>query len=371
VKILAFPRDSNPYQSLLYSSMRTLGARVNYLGELTPSKTINLLLFPLELLARRAAGARLVHLHWVFGFSFPAAERHTVVRRATYGWFVVILTVSRLAGMRLVWTAHNVLPHEAVFPNDLHARRLLVDACDLVVAHSGSTLTQLEALGATPRKSAVIPHGPIPPTVPDISLRMPGSCGQPRRFLFFGRILEYKGVEDLLAAFLNMPDGVAAQLTVAGQCENVRLRARLLEMAGRDCGSVRLRFERVPSDELTQLLDAADVVVLPFRSVTTSGSAMLALSHGRPLIIPSLPAFDDIPAQATFRYDGRITALSAAVVRAATADGQILAEMSAAAREYANRTTWRQIAEITMSEMIAVLDEVPRPVACRRPASSL
>ena len=67
------------------------------------------------------------------------------------------------------------------------------------------------------------------------------------------------------------------------------------------------------------LLAAADVVVLPFRRVSTSGSALLALCHGRPLIVPDLPGLADLPGQAVLRYDGSRPGLAAALTRLADA----------------------------------------------------
>jgi glycosyltransferase involved in cell wall biosynthesis len=367
VRVLVLPRDPNPYQSLLYGEMQRLGVQVSYIGELTASQTLNLLLLPLEVGARRVAGARLIHLHWVFAFTLPGARRFPVIRRVTHLWFLVWLRTCRMLGMHLVWTAHNVLPHASVFADDVSARQALVEASDLVLAHSKTTLAELAALGAVARRSAVIQHGPIAPTMSEASLRTPGAGGGPRRFLFFGRVQEYKGVDELLAAFLAMPDDVAAHLTIAGQCDDPRLRSRLCAIARRGGASVLLRLERVPEEEVAQLLVAADVVVLPFRRVTTSGSAMLALCHGRPLIVPDLPGLADLPDQAVFRYDGEVPQLIAVLIRAARADGETLAVMSAAARGYASRTTWREIAERTMSEMISVLGDVPQADACGRP----
>ncbi|HEY6296661.1 MAG TPA: hypothetical protein VIX15_13420, partial [Streptosporangiaceae bacterium] len=245
MKLLVFPQDDgNPYQRLLYSEMERLGTRVTYLGRLTPSRSLNLLLLPAETIARRAAGARLVHLHWVFGFGLPGGERFPAVRRLAQAWFTLWLRIARLTGARLVWTAHNVLPHEAVFADDAAARRALVQACDLVLAHSASALTGLAALGATPRNSAVIPHGPLAPVPPAASLRAPGSGDGPRRIVFFGKILDYKGVEDLLAAFAAVPAAAAAatELIVAGQCDDKPMRSRLQRAAGE---RVVLRLERV------------------------------------------------------------------------------------------------------------------------------
>ena len=344
---------------MLYGEMERLGVQAIYMGELTPIGTLNFLLMPLEVTARRIAGVRIFHLHWVFTFLLPGAKRFPVMRWVAQIWFLVLLRTCRMIGMHLVWTAHNVLPHEQVFGDDVSARRALVASSDLVLAHSQSTLDELAALGAVVRRSAIIRHGPFGSIPSAESLRSPGSSGGPRRFLFFGYVREYKGVDDLLAAFAALPDGVAAHLTVAGQCDDPSLESRLRELARR-CGSnILLRLEHVPGDEVSQLLAAADVVVLPFRRTSTSGSAMLALSHGRPLIVPNLAGLADLPDQAVLRYGGGVTALAAALERLACTDDETLAAMSAAARGYAFQTTWQGIAERTMAEMVTILGDVP------------
>lgn len=367
MRILVLPRDPNPYQDLLYAEMRRLGVRITYLGELTPSHTLNVLLLPLEVGVRRLAGARLVHLHWVFVFAWPGAKRFRFVRRLGQIWFLAWLRACKLSGIRIVWTAHNVLPHEQVFADDVSARHALVRASDLVIAHSPSALAGLAALGMTPHASAIIGHGPIA-----VAESAPAGVGiGPRRFLFFGQVKAYKGVEELLLAFAALPDDVTARLTVAGQCQDPALASRLQELATRCGGRVALRLERVPDHDVAPLLADADVVVLPFRQVTTSGSAMLALTAGRPLIVPDLPGLADLPDRAVLRYAGTVPELSGALARLARADGDVLAAMCAAAREYATATSWRAIAEQTVTAILAATrdtraaDASSDPIAAR------
>ena len=126
MRVLVLPHDPNPYQRLLYGEMQRLGVRVTYIGDLTPSHTLNVLLLPLEIAARRIVGARLIHLHWVFAFALPGAGRFPVMRRIAHIWFLVWLRACRVLGMHLVWTAHNVLPHSPVFADEVSARRALV-----------------------------------------------------------------------------------------------------------------------------------------------------------------------------------------------------------------------------------------------------
>ena len=339
--------------------MQRLGVEAVYIGELTPIRTLNFLLMPLEVAARRMAGARIFHLHWVFTFMLPGAKRFPVMRWVAQIWFLVLLRTCRMIGMHLVWTAHNVLPHEQVFSDDVSARRALVESSDLVLAHSQSTLDELAALGAVVRRSAIIRHGPFGPIPSAELLRSPAPAEDRVDSFSLAYVREYKGVDDLLAAFTTLPDDVAAHLTVAGHCDDPSLRSHLHELA-RKCGSnILLRLEHIPEDEVSELLAAADVVVLPFRRATTSGSAMLALSHGRPLIVPNLAGLACLPDQAVLRYDGGVTALADALVRIACTHEDTLAAMSAAARGYAFQTTWQEIAERTMSEMVSILGDVP------------
>jgi glycosyltransferase involved in cell wall biosynthesis len=356
MRVLVFPRDDlNPYQRLLYGEMGRHGARVTYLGRLTPSHTLNLLLLPAELAARRITGGRLVHLHWVFGFSPRGGSRFPFLRRLAQLWFTVWLRTIRVLGMRLAWTAHNVLPHARVFADDAAARRTLVRASDLVIVHSPAVLAELAALGAAAHRAAVIPHGPFGPAAAGASLRLPGSSDRTRQLLFFGKVEEYKGVDDLLVAMAALPGDVPVRLTVAGQCADPALRSRLRRLARTAGGRVVLRLERVPEDEVTSLLAASDVVVLPFRRITTSGSCLLALAHGRPLIVPDLAALAELPPAAVIRYDGSIPSLVAALTDAARVSQPDLAAMSAAATAYASSTSWPQIAARTLSEMASLL----------------
>jgi glycosyltransferase involved in cell wall biosynthesis len=356
MKILVLPReDTNPYQELLYEEMRRRGDRVSYLAELTPSHTLNLLLLPLEMAVRRLGGARVVHLHWVYAFGLAASPRSVVVRRATALWFALWLRTLRPLGLRLVWTAHNVLPVTPVFEDDLAARRRLVAAADLVIAHSQATLDQLAALGMTPRRSVVIPHGPFSTTAPPAVLRAPGDGDGPRELLFFGKIRPYKGVDILLRAFAALPPEFDAHLTVAGECGERALRDELAELAARCGDRVTLQLDRVPEPEVTRLLERADAMVLPYRTITTSGSGVLALCHGRPLVVPDLPGLADLPDEAVVRYDGTEAGLTTALASAVTADASVLQKMSAAADAYCAATTWSEIAEKTRLEMARTL----------------
>lgn len=354
--ILVLPRDGNPYQRLLYAEMSNLGARIIYLGELTPSHTLNILLLPFELAVRRLVGARLVHLHWVFAFGLPGSSRWQIMRQLSQAWFMLWLLMCRLCGMRLTWTAHNVLPHEQVFADDLHARRELVRRCDAVFAHSQFALDQLASVVGTIKRGVVVEHGPMAPARRRESQPDEKQDLVLRKLLFVGQIKPYKGIDDLISAFLALPESEPLHLTIAGKCSDGTIRSRLEAFANEADSRVNVRYEYLPDEELTRLLDQADIVVLPFRAITTSGSLHLALSHSKPVIVPDVPGVAELPSAAAIRYDGSVGGLAAAMMEAARVDASALAGMSAAAGAYAYRISWQDVASKTMSVMTSLLE---------------
>lgn len=355
MKILAYPRDRNPYQGLLYGACARHGMRVRYIGELTPSQTLNVLLLPLELGLWRARGWRTLHLHWVFGFAPPWTGRVPAARRVMQLWFRIVLGMARALGIGIVWTAHNTLPHEPVFHDDVAARRTLVGASRLVVAHSPNALTELGRIGAAPTRAEVIPPGPMGPVVDGSAVRPPAARrGAPRRFLFFGKVIAYKGVEELLTAAAHLPSGVAVHISVVGECVDEELRQRLDALAAEAGERVRLRLERVPDEEIPRLMSECDAVVLPFRRVTSSSSASLAMQHARPVVLPDLPALSELPDEAVERYDGSVEGLGDALIRVAEWSPERLADAGAAARAYVESFSWTDAADRTLSALEAV-----------------
>ncbi|HVI18196.1 MAG TPA: hypothetical protein VM712_07445, partial [Gaiellales bacterium] len=143
MKLLALPPDPNPYQRLLYGECERRGLRVHYVGKLTPGRTPNLILLPFELVFWRLAGYRILHVHWVFGFRLPGAEQFRAVGRLGRAWLKAMLGLAHRLGMSVVWTAHNTLPHERVFDDEVAARRTLVEASRLVISHSQAALAEL------------------------------------------------------------------------------------------------------------------------------------------------------------------------------------------------------------------------------------
>jgi glycosyltransferase involved in cell wall biosynthesis len=297
----------------------------------------------------RLAGLRIVHLHWLFGLGLTGASRLPGLRRVAQLWFRVVLAAIRLSGLRLVWTAHNVLPHEPIFHDDLAARRELVRAADLVIVHSPAAERELVGALGRPRATAVVPHGPygVPPRRPS---RPPEA---PPALLFFGTLLPYKGVEDLLLAFARVARSTPIELTVAGRCPDAELRRTLTALAEPWGERVQLRLDAVPDEELPLLFGSHDALVLPFRKVTTSGSALLGLEAGIPVVVPELPAFDGMP---VLRFGPGVDGLTACLREVSAMDRAELARRGESARGWARRLSWDDVAAATCEAFQRLLE---------------
>ena len=107
-----------------------------------------------------------------------------------------------------------------------------------------------------------------------------------RVYLYFGYIKPYKGVEDLIQAFDALADDQAI-LVIAGKPMDEAIRDEIGALA---TGNRRIRthLAYIPDEAIQDFFRAADIVVFPFQHTQTSGSLMLALTYGCPVIAPAI-----------------------------------------------------------------------------------
>jgi glycosyltransferase involved in cell wall biosynthesis len=194
---------------------------------------------------------------------------------------------------RTVVVCHNVLPHESR-PADEQLTRLLLRRAGAALTHSPAEAARVRALvpHAVVRVARMPPHLPAaapavtlngqPGTVDLAEFDRNGSSG-PCRLLFFGIVRPYKGLDVLLRSMARAPGHVT--LTVAGEFwgkAEAETRA-LIRQLGLD-GRVTLRPGYVPADQIPGLFARTDVLVLPYRTATSSQNAWLAFEYGVPVV---------------------------------------------------------------------------------------
>ncbi|TPX05823.1 glycosyltransferase, partial [Schumannella luteola] len=105
----------------------------------------------------------------------------------------------------------------------------------------------------------------------------------------------YKNASALLRAFAEVP-GDDLALAVAGRPSSPELAEELTTLAAAD-PRVRLDLAFQDDERMAAYLRAADLVVLPYRAVLNSGSAILGLSADRPVLVPALGSLVELAGQ--------------------------------------------------------------------------
>ena len=251
-------------------------------------------------------------------------------------WFAVYLRAARLLGYRIVWTAHDIVPHSRVFYDDERALEILLNHVDVVIALSAATAARLAELGA--KDVRIIPFGPfVAPSAArperDAARQLLGIATNTFLVVSTGKVEPYKGVEELLHAAARLPEGSPVKVLVAGACANDSYR-ELVVRAGRDAAErAIIRLEWVPDDELTTILYAADFAAVAFVEVMNSSSVLTSLAFGVPVIV--------------LRYAPEEDGLLEALERAAKLSPEQRSVMAEAAFAHANAADWSAVARAT------------------------
>ena len=184
---------------------------------------------------------------------------------------------SRLLGLPLVVTLHGTDVH--LLRSALLRRiglNVLRRAALVAVVSEDLHRLAVDSLGLAPEQVVVL-RMPVS-RVPD---PQPSPTGDPVRLVAAGRLSVEKGFDVLLEAVaLAVADGVDVRLDLVGSGpEHDRLAALAAELDGR----VRL-IPAQPRDALWQLMDAAQVLVVPSRREGLGLVALEAIARGRPVI---------------------------------------------------------------------------------------
>lgn len=289
LSVIAHPalghRGANPYTWLLYSHVQTAGG-----VEVE------------EYRGRRLLRSRfdVLHVHWPEGHlnqpSFADAVRRSISRLGLMAW-------ARRRGTKIIWTVHNLHAHERLHPRlERWFWRRFLRSLDgyisLTRAGAAEALARFPELGRLP--GFVVPAGHYRDAYGGamdrhVARRALGIALDARVFAFAGLIRPYKNVPELVDAFARLVDRDAI-LVVAGEPKTSALAAQLEAAAKRD-PRVRLHLRWIPDDEITTYLAAADLVVLPYREILNSGSAVLALSFDRPVLVPARGSLSELQEQ--------------------------------------------------------------------------
>lgn len=250
---------------------------------------------------RRALTGRydLFHLHWPEGLAGTATGPKGAI---TYTLTRLLLLQLRLRRIPVVRTLHNHAPHDGAASPRL-----------LTVQRGFERLTRIEIhLVPEPGRQtraavANIPHG----SYVEPFAAHPHHEATAGRVVFFGLIRPYKGVEELLDAFTGVRT-LDASLLLVGESRDRGLAAAIKRAVASDA---RIVWHQgfVLDPELVAAVTSAQLVVLPYRDLHSSGAVLVALSLARPVLVPDTATTralrDEVGPGWVHLYSGHVTAV--------------------------------------------------------------
>jgi len=192
------------------------------------------------------------------------------------------------AGLPVVFTAHDPLPN-AGGAGRRRSFAATARGFRRVIVHSDwGRRALIGACGVEPARIRVIPHGELAYLRDQPAAAVPVPGGGPLVALP-GIIRPYKGADVLLAAWPRVRERVPeARLAIAGR-PMMDISALAADQPG-----VTLVPRFLSDPELSALLDAADVVALPYRSIDNSGVVFAALALGCAVVMSDVGGFREL-----------------------------------------------------------------------------
>lgn len=203
--------------------------------------------------------------------------------------------------VKLVYTVHNILPHDT---GQKYYKSFfnVYNICDDLICHTKKTSLELqEKFNIQQRKIHIIPHGPlfsIEQKIEKHRARELLALPNKKIVLMLGFLRPYKGIEFLLDTWeevSNADKKGELLLVIAGEGKE-ELKKEINKMIDtkkiRD--SVLTRFEFIKTEDVPIYHFASDVVVFPYKHIDQSGALYTAMSTEIPIIATNVGGFKEV-----------------------------------------------------------------------------
>jgi glycosyltransferase involved in cell wall biosynthesis len=286
--------------------------------------------------------AELLHAQW---WSLPLA----VI-------YFCICGIFKLRGKPVVFTVHNVLSHDRSRIYKA-ASQLLFAVGDHFIVHTEKNRRQLAACyGVSNSHISVIPHGSLDfhvrNQIDPLQVRQKfGIAPNQKVVLLFGAIRPYKGVDTAIEAFSRVAEEVPESvLLIAGKAWQSWAPYQLMIQRLAIDNAVKAHIDYVPSGDVHQYFEAADLVILPYEQFDSqSGVGSTAVSFRKPMIVSNVGGLPDLVADGRWIVPPQNpAALSRAIIDCLT-DPALLARMAGDTEKVAAELSWTAIADQTIA----------------------
>ncbi|MBR2274763.1 MAG: glycosyltransferase family 4 protein [Lachnospiraceae bacterium] len=208
----------------------------------------------------------------------------------------------RRAGIRILFTCHNVFPHER-FPMDKKLTRAVLSLGDGFILHSEKEAEELLSI-----KGDASYQVQVHPTYEAFAFeklskeearKLLGIPEEQRVVLFFGFVREYKGLKHLLravSAFKEESEPDDFTLYVVGDFGSKETLSEYEALIGElgISSYINIISGYVPDREVEKYFSACDLVALPYESATQSGIVQIAYGFEKPVVATRVGGLPDV-----------------------------------------------------------------------------
>jgi len=210
-------------------------------------------------------------------------------------YFIKIFTKTKI-----VWTLHNILPHD-VDNKNLHIfiRRWFASKCDWIRVFSESSVHNAKSiLKVDNNKFKVVPEGDytsfyMNETNDTESRKILGICSGKKVLLYLGLIKPYKGLESLIDTFYSIENSNLILIIAGAPIDEDYSTFLKKKISDYNRHNVIYKDEFIPENELQYYFNASNFVVLPFDQIENSGSVIMAMGFKKAIIAPKLGVLVD------------------------------------------------------------------------------
>lgn len=290
-----------------------------------------------------------LHFHWLHLFYRVPTLDAALVRCAH---FLESLAFAKSIGYRIVYTIHNLFPHERPFPEvDRIAHSAVFESAHHIIAHCEYGVRAAARFFHRTDRISIIPHGNFidifPNNLRKVEARKAlGISDDAFVYVYFGNARAYKGIESLIEAFATVKDPNARLLLMMRNAFDPSYGEQIADSAKGDSRVLIFTSSFFDEAEFQQYLNTGDFAVFPFSDVMTSGSTITGLGFGLPAIVPRLGCLPElIDSSCGLTYDaGDEKALAEALNKVRALDVEALRK---GALDRARSLDWAEIAKQT------------------------
>lgn len=353
MKVVFIPYfKGNPYQKLLADSLKAEGVEVKFGKDYPIFSTLRSVADPWK--------PDILHIHWTHPFLLADSAWKSIIKSLT---FIPEIKMLRLRGIKIVWTVHNLASHERSFGTlEIFFNRILAKFASKLIVHGDNAAKDvgIEYRVTNTNRIEVIPHGNYIDVyenkIKKAQARQKlGLDEHSVVFLYFGFIRPYKGITELIKAF-SKENSETSQLLIAGKPMDLVFSEKL-DLDCKKRKNIITHFKYIPDSEIQVYMNASDFVVLPFQNILTSGSVMLALSFGKPIIAPAIGPIPELLDETNNILYNPVekNSLSNSIKTAMNLKPSKLSKMGLENLKLAKKFNWEKIAKKTYETYKSVL----------------